>query len=182
MVVNSLLEQRTVRIPQGAWRGRELTDGARTIGWADHGVISDADGQLIATLRRAWGTVGYRVWDVEDAFGETIGSLVPATRVNWRGKTKPVKTETPFGWTGTVRFAGSDDDVAHVRAGAVVNVDGSLVAEVLIGDKKWWGSKSMWGEWTLRFGSCGDPRLRVMCFGWLALAWSFQHTIDNSAD
>jgi len=52
---------------------------------------------------------------------------------------------------------------------------------MLIGDKKkWWGTKSMWGEWTLRFHTCDDPRLRVMCFGWLALAWKFQHAIDNS--
>ena len=70
--------------------------------------------------------------------------------------------------------------MAHVRAGAVVDLDGSLVADIRIGDKKWWGTKSMWGEWTLRFRACDDPRLRVMCFGWLAPAWKFQHTIDNS--
>jgi hypothetical protein len=178
--MNSLLERQTIQIPAGAWRGRELRQGGRTIGWADRGVVSDADGQLIADLRRAL-VDGHLVWNVEDAFSQTVGSLVPATRVNWRGKTKPVKTHTPFGWSGTVRLAGSTRDVAHVRAGAVVALDGRLAAEVLVGDsEKWWGSKSMWGEWTLRFRACDDPRLRVMCFGWLALAWNFQHTIDNS--
>ncbi len=178
--MNSLLERQSIRIPQGAWRGRELTDGLRAIGFAHHGEISDADGQLIAILRRVRGSHGYRVWNVEDAFGETVGTLVPATRVNWRGKTKPVNTHTPFGWSGTVRLVGSERDEAHVRAGEVVNLDGSLAAEVLIGDTRWWGSKSMWGEWLLRFSNCDDPRLRVMCFGWLALAWSFQRTIDTS--
>ena len=76
--MSSLLERRTIRIPPGAWRGRQLTDGDRTIGFANRGEISEADGQLIAALRRAKGADGYRVWNVEDAFGQTVGSLVPA--------------------------------------------------------------------------------------------------------
>jgi len=67
-----------------------------------------------------------------------------------------------------------------VRGGAVINADGSLAAEVLLGEKRWFGSRSMWGEWTLKFHHCDDPQLRVMCFGWLALAWQFQNALDAS--
>ena len=70
--------------------------------------------------------------------------------------------------------------MAHVRAGAVVDRDGALAAEVLIGRQEVVGHEVDVGRVDAGFRTCDDPQLRVMCFGWLALAWSFQHTIDDS--
>jgi hypothetical protein len=122
------------------------------------------------------------VWSVEDAQGQEVGSLVPVTRLNWRGKAKSMNKGGPLEWTGTMRLAGSDQDVADIRAGAVIHSGGALVAEVLLGEKRWFGTQSMWGAWTLKFHDCSDLRLRIMCFGWLAHAWSLQRNLDRSAD
>jgi hypothetical protein len=55
-----------------------------------------------------------------------------------------------------------------------------LVAEVMIGEARWWGSVSMWADWTLRFRSCDDVKLRLMCLGWFELAWTMQRACDTS--
>ena len=179
--VDPLLWQRVVEVPAGAWRGRELVRDGEVLGFAERGVLFEPDGRWIAELsRRRRGDDGVKAWVVEDADGREVGSLLPATRVNWRGKTKAVTGGSPNGWTGTVRLAGSSRDVAHVRLGAVVHGDGRMAAQVLLGEKPWWGSRSMWGEWTLRFHDCADVRLRVVCFGWLKLAWDLQRQLDTS--
>ena len=178
--MTSLLRQRVIRVGQGDWRGRDITDGLRTIGWAQRGVLHDANGQLVADVRRRKRDDGLKVWVVEDAFGQAVGNIVPTSRIGWRGRVKLATPQSPFGFTGTVQLVGSERDVADVRGGAVINADGSLAAEVLLGEKRWFGSRSMWGEWTLKFHHCDDPQLRVMCFGWLALAWQFQNALDSS--
>ncbi len=139
------------------------------------------NGGPIATLnRQRRGDDGYRVWVIEDADGHEVGSLVPANRINWRGNRKPVKATAPLSWTGSVRLTGSAREVAHIRTGTVFHPEGGRVADVLFGDKPWFGTQSMWGAWTLKFYDCTDLRLRVACFGWLALAWSLQRTLDTS--
>jgi hypothetical protein len=179
---SSLLWQQEVEVPAGAWRGRELVRDGRVLGFADRGVLFGDDGRWIAELsQRRRGDDGIKVHVVEDGDAREVGSLVPATRVNWRGKTKAAPGRTPLTWSGTVRFVGSSRDVAYVRGGAVVRVDGRVAAEVLLGEKRWWGKRSFWGDWTLRFHDCDDRRLRVVCFGWLKLAWDLQRAIDTES-
>ena len=175
-----LVDRRVIVVPQGAFRGRELTRGGVSLGWAEQGRLYGLDHRYIADARHRKGPEGFRVWVVEDADGREVGSLVPTTRVGWRGKVKPATGSLPHSWTGSVRLAGSHREVADIRGGAVVHADGRLVAEVLLGEKRWFGTQSMWGEWTLKFHDCPDPRLRLMCFGWLNVAWQLQRQHDTS--
>ena len=108
--------------------------------------------------------------------------LLSASRTSRTGKIKPVRAGAPMAWTGWMHDFRTERNVAYVKNGQVIrDPEGTLVAEVMIGDTRWWGTTSMWGDWTLGFRSCDDLRLRVMCFAWLALAWRMQRTIDNDA-
>ena len=178
----ALLRQKIIRIPAGAWRGRDLlSPTGDELGYAERGALYVPNGGPIATLRRQRrGDDGYRVWVIEDADGREVGSLVPASRVNSRGNRKPIKASDPLSWTGSVRLTGSAREIAQIRAGTVFHPEGGRVAEVLLGDKRWFGTQSMWGAWTPKFYDCTDLRLRVACFGWLALAWTLQRTLDTS--
>ena len=82
---------------------------------------------------------------------------------------------------GTLRMGGSNLDVASIRGGAVIREgDGQVIAEVRIGDSSKPLTPSMWGVWTLKFRQCDDLQLRLMCFGWLALAWNLQRSKDKA--
>src|SRR5689334_7085746 len=103
-----LVDRRVIHVPQGAWRGRELTDGGVCVGWARHGRLSGLDHRFVADIRSRKRPEGFRVWAVDDADGREVGALVPTTRVGWRGKIKPATGSLPHTWTGSVRLAGSE--------------------------------------------------------------------------
>src|SRR5579871_5824253 len=107
-VDGSLLWRPVVEVPAGAWRGRELIEDGVVLGYAQRGVVFGDDGRWIAELsRRRAGDHGIKVVVVEDGDGREVGSLIPSTRVNWRGKTKVATGKGPLTWTGSVRLAGS---------------------------------------------------------------------------
>jgi hypothetical protein len=168
-----LLQQRTVVVPSGGWRGRFLlTYRGELLGYADHGLLHSPAGPPVASLRRQRrGDDGYPMWTVVDVARREIGTLVPEPTVDRRADA--------FEWRGTVRLAGAPGVAAQIEAGRVLRRDGTSLAELSISPPSRFRSQALWGAWALRFDDAAHPGLRVMCFGWLALAWSLQRAADR---
>jgi hypothetical protein len=168
-----LLSQRTVVIPAGGWRGRFLlTYRGELLGYADRGLLHSPAGPPVASLRRQRrGDDGFPVWTVVDATRREIGTLVPEPTVDRR--------TDPFEWRGTVRLVGATGVAAQIEAGRVLRADGTSLAELSISPPSRFRSQALAGAWALRFHDAADPSLRVMCFGWLALAWSLQRAAER---
>jgi hypothetical protein len=168
-----LLGQRTVVIPAGGWRGRFLlTYRGELLGYADRGLLHSPAGPPVASLRRQrHGDDGVPAWTVVDVARREIGTLVPEPAV--------AKRADPFAWRGAVRLVGAPGVAAHIEAGRVLRADGTSLAELSISPRSRFRSQALAGAWALRFDDAADPRLRVMSFGWLALAWSLQRAVER---
>ena len=168
-----LLGQRTVVIPAGGWRGRFLlTYRGELLGYADRGLLHSPAGPPVASLRRQRrGDDGFPVWTVIDVARREIGTLVPEPTVDRRADA--------LEWRGTVRLVGAPGVAARIEAGRVLRADGTSLAQLSISPPSRFRSQALAGAWALRFDDAADPSLRVMCFGWLALAWSLQRAADR---
>ena len=116
---------------------------------------------------------------VVHSLDEPIGSIHPTAPFtqDWLGRAAP---PPPSAWTGTLRLARSDDDVARARQLQITSLQSKRpIASVGIPRKKF-DEYQHHGLWTMRFFDQPPRALRIMALAWLLVAWKLQRTLDLS--
>src|SRR4051794_16670093 len=83
-------------------------------------------------------------------------------------------------WTGTLRLARSDDDVAAVCRLQITSAQGKHPIATVGVPRKRFHKHQHHGQWTMRFFDQPSRALRIMALAWLLVAWKLQRNLDLS--
>jgi len=158
-------------------------------------VVDQATGILIGRARRGtlWDLEGRPVvqlvgrdengWAVVESRDEPVGWIRPASE---KHANREVMGPGPWGWTGSIRLAREDHDVARIHNGQVTELRTKRAIAVLgVPPKRTgylineFGHERHHGVWTMKFGDNPSRPLRIMALAWLLYAWRLQRSIDQ---
>jgi hypothetical protein len=116
---------------------------------------------------------------VVHSLDEPIGSIHPTTpqTQDWLRRTAP---PAPSAWTGTLRLARTDDDVARVRQLQITSLQSKRPIATVGVPRKKFHEYQHHGLWTMRFFDQPSRALRIMALAWLLVAWKLQRNLDLS--
>jgi hypothetical protein len=183
LVGPTLLTARSIEAEIGVLVRYQVVDKATgiLIGRARRGTLWDLEGrpavQLVGRDENGWAVVESR--------HEPVGWIRPASETH-ANREVLIEPRPPYGWTGWIRLAREDRDVARIRSGQVTDLRTKQTIAVLgVPPKETgylfneFGHQRHHGLWTMKFGDNASRPLRIMALAWLLYAWRMQRTIDQ---
>ena len=168
----TLLTARSIEAEIGVLVRYQVVDTSTgtVIGRARRGTMWDLDRRPVVQL------AGHdeHGWTVVESKDEPVGRIRPAS-----------EPRPPFAWTGWIRLAGAEGDVARIRNGQVTDLRTKRAIAALGMPPRRTGylveeaGQRHHGVWTMKFEGDESRPLRIMALAWLLFAWRMQRTIDN---